>query len=313
MTSDTDRRSVYLAAFTMMAWGLAGTFVRLLVPHFSATGKTISMAILGGRLFLALFALIVALVIFAGRALRETILPALIRRETWTCAAFQFIYYLLAVIAFTLAPIGEIAICASTAPLWVLLLRRLRGQSVTSNEVIGATVALCGVAVIVLPNLMKHPVAGVTNAFPYRVVGDSLSLCSAIVTGIYALFQRRFTLRGIAVDPRALSLATFALGSPLALFLLPVPPSILFAPQTIGIFSGLAVLSTVLPTLAFAAASRHLPPVTTATLALLLPVFATTYAAIFLREMPSFWLIPGGGLVLFGLWNILRPKKGNAV
>jgi len=75
------------------------------------------------------------------------------------------------------------------------------------------------------------------------------------------------------------------------------------------LFAGFAAFATVLPNLAFAWASRRLPPVSTATVALLLPVFATTFAAIILHETPPWTLIPGGALVMLGLWLILRPPR----
>ncbi len=134
----------------------------------------------------------------------------------------------------------------------------------------------------------------------------TLTQKSAVVTAVYALFQRRYTFREQPIEPRALSLVAFGIGLPLVAFLRPVPPSVLLRPEIVWLFTGLALITTVLPTLAFAFASRRLPPVTTATVALLLPVFATSYAAVVLKEIPSWLLVPGGALVLCGLGLILR-------
>ncbi len=294
----------------MLTWAAAGSFVRLLAERLSAAAPFVSVAILGGRLAASFVFLAVLLLLFQSRQIRSEILPALRLPETWVAGGFQFVYYLLAVVAFTLAPISEIALCASTAPLWVLLIRRLRAQPVSATELLGAGVALAGVSVIVLPHLLKQSVGGTaaaaTDPFPHRLWGDLLSLASAVVTAVYALYQRRSTSRGRPIEPRALSLIAFALGLPLVVFLRPVPPAALRDPETVGLLAGLALASTVLPTLAFAFASRRLPPVTTATVALLLPVFATGYAALVLREIPSWLCLPGGVLVLCGLGLILR-------
>lgn len=306
MPETSERRALFLAVLTMLTWGAAGSFVRLLADRVQASAPFIPFAVLGGRLAASFVFLLLLLLVFQPQQLRREILPALRFRETWIAGGFQFVYYLFAVIAFTIAPISEIALCASTAPLWVLLIRRLRSQPVSSQEIIGAAVALAGVAVIVLPNLLKHPVAGMPDAFPHRLWGNLLSLGSALVTAVYALFQRRYTLRERSIEPRALSLVAFVIGLPLVIFLRPVPPSALLNPTTVWLFTGLALLTTVLPTLAFAFASRRLPPVTTATVALLLPVFATSYAAVVLKEIPSWLLFPGGVLVLCGLGLILR-------
>lgn len=306
MPATSERSALFLAVLTMATWGAAGSFVRLLLLRLPSEFPLVSLAVLGGRLAASFIFLAALLVVFQSRQIKSEIAPALRRSETWIAGGFQFVYYLLAVIAFTLAPISEIALCASTAPLWVLGIRRLRAQPVSSREVIGAAVALAGVGVIVLPNLLRPVVAGEPDAFPHRVWGNILSLASAVVTAVYALYQRRFMSRERPIEPRALSLVTFALGTPLVFFLRPVPPSVLWQPATVWLFTGLALLTTVLPTLAFAFASRRLPPVTTATIALLLPVFATSYAAVVLKEIPSWLLFPGGTLVLLGLHLILR-------
>ncbi|MBC7808029.1 MAG: DMT family transporter [Akkermansiaceae bacterium] len=306
MPETSERRALFLAVLTMLTWGAAGSFVRLLAERLAITTPFVSFAVLGGRLAASFVFLMVLLIVFQGRQLRGEILPALRLRETWIAGGFQFLYYLFAVVAFTIAPISEIALCASTAPLWVLLIRRLRAQPVSSSEIFGAAVALTGVALIVLPNVLKQPLGGAPDAFPHRIWGNLLSLASAVVTAVYALFQRRYTLRGRPIEPRALSLIAFGLGLPLVFFLRPASPAILVHPTTVWLFTGLALVTTVLPTLAFAFASRRLPPVTTATVALLLPVFATSYAAIVLKEIPSWLLFPGGILVLCGLGMILR-------
>ena len=305
----TDRRPLFLAALTMATWGAAGSFVRLLsVPLLPAAPFT-AFAVLGGRLALSFALLALFLLLFGREAWQQTIAPALRQRHTWIAGAFQFAYYALAVMAFAFAPISEIALCASTAPLWVLLINKMRGQVVTQMEAVGAFVALGGVAVIVAPHLFLPHDAAITDPFPHRIWGNALSLSSACVTALYALYQRRCTDADRGLEPRALSLVTFALGVPFVVFLRPVAPSVLFSPSVAALFGGLAAFTTVLPTLSFAWASRRLPPVTTATLALLLPVFAASYAALVLHEMPSWTLLPGGLLVLCGLLLILRPAK----
>ena len=309
MPPPDNRQALFFAVLTMATWGAAGSFVRLLTAPLASAAPFVSLSILGGRLALAFVLLAVLLLVVWRNDWRETVAPALKRPPTWAGAALQFVYYALAVAAFTWSPISEIALCASTAPLWVLLIRKLRGQIVTATETAGAFVALSGVAVIVLPRLLEPPETAAADPFPHRLWGDALSLLSALTTAIYALFQRREANRGAPLEPRALSLAAFAFGVPLLVFLRPVTPQMLLAPATVGLFLGLAAFTTVLPTLAFAWASRRLPPVMTATIALLLPVFATSYAAVVLRETPSWTLLPGGFLVICGLLLILRPAK----
>jgi drug/metabolite transporter (DMT)-like permease len=75
----------------------------------------------------------------------------------------------------------------------------------------------------------------------------------------------------------------------------------------------LGVVSTGVPTLAFAAAARRLPPVLTSAAQLLVPVVAAAAAAATLGERPSPWLLPGGALVAAGLLRMLgRPAAAAA-
>jgi drug/metabolite transporter (DMT)-like permease len=67
----------------------------------------------------------------------------------------------------------------------------------------------------------------------------------------------------------------------------------------------LGVVSTLVPTLAFATAARRLPPVLTSAAQLLVPVVSATTAAVALAEWPSPWLVPGGALVGLGLARLL--------
>jgi drug/metabolite transporter (DMT)-like permease len=306
MPETSERRALFLAVLTMLSWGAAGSFVRLIAAQLKPASPFVALAVLGGRLAGSLVLLLALLLIFQSGQFRRQILPALKLGETWIAGGFQFVYYLLAVIAFTLAPISEIALCASTAPLWVLLIRRVRGQPVSAQEIIGATVAFAGVALIVLPNLLKHPVAGAADAFPDRVWGNLLSLGSAIVTAVYALFQRRYTFRGQPIEPRALSLVAFGIGLPLIVFLRPVPPSVLLRSEIVWLFTGLALLSHCsadpgvrlrFPATAsgdhrdrrtFTSRVRH------------------ELCGVVLKEVPSWLLLPGGALVLCGLGLILR-------
>ena len=66
----------------------------------------------------------------------------------------------------------------------------------------------------------------------------------------------------------------------------------------------LAVLCTAIPSFAFA--SERLPSVVTATISLLIPLFAAAFAFVILGERISSTVIPGSVLVLAGIVLILR-------
>ena len=71
-------------------------------------------------------------------------------------------YYLLATAAFQLAPVAEVAVLLSTSPVFVLSIRRLRGEPVRRRQAAGALLALSGIAIVVAPGraILDGAIAG---------------------------------------------------------------------------------------------------------------------------------------------------------
>jgi drug/metabolite transporter, DME family len=106
---------------------------------------------------------------------------------------------------------------------------------------------------------------------------------------------------------------TFALGS-VALIaigcLIPTTVSLAtFSGANLLIFVGLAILCTAIPSFAFAFASERLPSVVTATISLLIPLFAGAFAFVILGEKVPSTAIPGSVLVVAGIVIILRQNS----
>jgi len=142
-----ERSAVLAAALTAVMWGLTGIFVRLL-PRVSP------FAITTGRL---MGALVVALPIFViSRAKRSDLKVALKKPVAYALASLLTGYYLLATTAFQLAPVAEVALLLSTPPPFVLALRRIRADVPTVREVLGAGLAVAGIALILVPSTDSH-------------------------------------------------------------------------------------------------------------------------------------------------------------
>ena len=277
-------------------WGLTGIFVRLLPPM---SPLALTAARLGG-------ALIVALPIFAtSHGKRSSLIEALKNPLGYVLASLLTGYYLLAIAAFQLALVTEVALLLSTTPLFVLALRGIGGDSPTALELLGSGVAVMGIGLILGPRL--------TIAQPFsnhRLLGDVFAICAAMLTALYIHIYRQRTRNGRALEPTSVTLMTFALGS-IALVAVGcvLPRTISVAP-----FSGanlptlicLAILCTAIPSFAFAFASERLPSVGTATMSLLIPLFSAAFAFVILGERISSGAIPGSVLVLAGIVLILR-------
>jgi drug/metabolite transporter (DMT)-like permease len=180
-------------------WGLTGIFMRLL-PGLS------SLAVTTGRLS---GSLVVALPIFAISGARRSSLGLAVKNPAaYVLASLLAGYYLLATAAFQLAPVAEVALLLSTPPLFVLALRRIRGDVPKVLEVLGAALAVMGIGFILAPRLALTE--GAVNA---RLIGDTLAVCAALLTASYAYLYRQMAKNNAAPEPSSVTFMTFVLGS----------------------------------------------------------------------------------------------------
>lgn len=300
-----DRRGLAAAGTTAVAWGMVGTLVRA-IPALSPR------ELVAGRLG---FALLASAPLALAPSVRREVAGALGAPAAWALAGLLTAYYLVAVVAFRLAPVAEVALLIATAPLCALGLRRLGGGRAAAHERVGAAVALAGVAVTLVPALragLRGAAGGATGA---HALGDALALASAALSALYALtFQaaRRRGAAGARAAPGSLGVAvlTFAAGSGvMALYALAsgvpfVRPGALDA-RAWALLALFGVACTFVPTVGFATASRRLSPVLASGALLLVPVVSAVAAAVALGEVPSAWLVPGGGLVGLGVGKLL--------
>ena len=297
-----NRNALLAAGVTSLMWGLTGIFVRLL-PSLPA------LTVTAGRLLIAL--LVVFPVVGLLRSSRRSFRPALRHPAAYMLALLLAGYYLLATAAFQMAPVAEVALLLSTPPLFVLALRRLRGDIPGRAEIAGAILAIAGISLVLVPGI---PFAG---AVPVRhLIGNALALSAAGLTALYAYRYRILVERSCAPDIIGVSLLTFVSGSAILVLMVGLAPGPAGLDTLNGtsmlVFLGLGVLSTAIPTIGFALASKRLPAVVTATISLFIPLFAGIFALLILGERLSPLFIPGGILVLGGIAMILRQGRDNA-
>ena len=175
-------------------------------------------------------------------------------------------------------------------------------------EVLGASLAVAGIALILAPRLI------LTERFVNaRLTGDVLAICAAVLTALYAYLYRYVAKTDVPPEPTSVTIMTFALGSAVLIGILCLVPTTVsleaFTGRNLLIFSGLAVLCTAIPSFAFAFASKRLPPVVTAISSVLIPLFAGTFAYVILGEKVHSTAIPGSLFVVVGTVMILRQKN----
>lgn len=289
-TTSIDRRGMTAAVIAASAWSATGIFVRQL-PELSP------VSIVAGRFTVAMIA---AAPLLRG-ATRRKVSAAFRSRLSWTLALQMMGTYLLAVIAFQLTSIAEATLLLGTSPLFALAYKLFRGHVTPPKEQAGALLTMAGVALIVAPGFTAGPAL-----WSGRLLGNLLALGAGGLVASYSLTYRMAQLRGAAPGARSLTLFTFIVGAlcMLAGTLLLEGPSSIVAwgrPSTLSMLAGLGILSTVVPTTAYAIASSRIPSVVATSIRMLTPLMATGLAAVLLRELPSWWSLPGGLLVISGL------------
>ena len=283
---------------TAITWGLTGIFIRWL-DGLSAT------AITSGRLFIALV-IVVPFLLFS-RASRASFRTDLFNPWAWILSSLLTMYYIAAVTAFQAAPVADVALLISSSPLFVLVYQIIFGISLRRLEVLGAIFGISGIALITL--LDTNSSSPVWNN---RIMGDVFALFAASATAAYAAVYRAAAHRDTAPKASNVAVMTFAIGGTLlGLWTMateaPLEPQ--FSVPMLLAFFALGLISTAVPSIAFGIASRRLPVLVTSTIRLSTPVFATLFAFVLLDETPSIWTLPGGVLVLSGMFMVISPHQ----
>ena len=221
--------------------------------------------------------------------------------NSWILSLIMVGYYFLVIYAYQLAPVAEIALINGCTPVFVLIYQKIVGDKVPGNEFAGTLSALCGLLLIVLPNIWANEDYSTNHS-----LGILIGLSSSISIAAYAVFYRRLELKGRAPDQSSLTLSVLIIGMILFWLVAWFQMASMEAPMPISryhllLLISLGIVSTAIPTMGYSISSRLLPPVITTSFRLVTPIAAALLAYIVLGEVPSKWVIPGGILIIFGL------------
>ena len=292
----SDKVLLLVADLTSISWGLTGIFVRLLPPISP-------MLVAAGRLFIALLVTLPIILLLQNRQYGLAIVCK--RPIAYALAALLVAYYLLATVAFQLAPVAEVALLLSTPPLFVLALRWLYGHKPAMLEVAGALLALAGMLIIMLPKIVQSGQLSLA-----QIIGDIAAIAAASTTALYAFAYKQLTEQGKAPEASGVALLTFTLGSFILalIFAVNATPAdfVLLDVRAVYLFIGLGVLSTAIPTFGFAVASKRLPAIITASISLFIPLFAGLFAYLLLTEQLNLNFLLGSLMVIVGVIMIIR-------
>ena len=297
MASSTRTSALISGCLAALGWGLTGTFIKLL-PDFT------TLEILALRLVVAF---LTTLPIFLTSPQLRTQFLKLIRTPIGLSLSILMVfYYLFAVRAFQLAPVSDVVLVVGLSPLIGLGVKAAMRQPIALREGVGAVTAFYGLILFVFPKLQ-----GTFGQSTY-LTGLLFALLAACVTLGYASLFKHYANRDTSLSPVSVAFATFTIGSifivPMAVFSAPDWMLHLRQAHAGSISLGLGIISTVMPTLCYSFAAKHLSPILTTTLNLLTPIVAAIVAVLLLKEQFPVMSAIGAIAIVGGILALSLPK-----
>ncbi|PIE47399.1 MAG: hypothetical protein CSA42_03970, partial [Gammaproteobacteria bacterium] len=226
---------IILSALCALLWASTGIFVKLL--------HELDVAMI----LFARFALASALVLIVSRFLtiKRDVLGDRMRLIT---ALLMVFYYVSATYAFYLAPVAVAALMVATAPLFTLIIRLIKKESIYRHEIIGFGMAFIGLVVFLGQSSL--PSADLFNT----LTGASLGLLAALLRALYSSVLWSYQQRGHPISTQQSNRDILLLGTLLLIpFAIRTPsvwlifdPLSAWWPNLLGLL-GLAWLATYIP------------------------------------------------------------------
>ena len=285
-------RGYILVLVAATLWSSVGVFYKLLITNYGLGPLAVATlrASVGGALLL-----IVLVLLGVDLRVPRRDWPGLLAYGTFGVALF-FVCYVNAV---NLTGVAVAAVLTYTSPAWVAAISwRWMGERLGRRAVGALLLALLGAALV----------AQVYNPALLRVnlLGVLAGLAAGLAYGLYSVFNKLLVRRN---QPWVVQAYGFLIG---AMILLVLTPLLELArgwatPASIALLVGMAVIPTVLASLAFAVGVHGIPVSVAAIIATFEPFVATFFGYVFFGERLELgqWV---GMVCILGAILLLRPR-----
>jgi drug/metabolite transporter (DMT)-like permease len=291
-------KPVHYAALALLGavWGASFLFIGVAVPEFGPLTLMFARVLIAGLIMLGVAAI---------TQRRSDWRAALRLRDNWR--KYLVVGLLNSALPFTLIayselrlPVSLAAILNSTTPLFTALIAAAWGnEALSGRKIAGVLLGVAGVAVLV---------GGAPLTLgPAVLLAVLASLLAALSYGAATVYAARH-LSGL---PATLASAVQLLAATVWLAV----PGTLAAPATlpsataIGALAALILLSTTFAYVLYFYLLRRVGPTRTASVTFLVPVFATLWAVLFLREPFGPGMLAGMAIILLSVGLVTR-KEG---
>jgi drug/metabolite transporter (DMT)-like permease len=257
------------------------------------------LLIAAGRLTIAALVLALVVLVRYRRSLR------VLTRKQVVLAVVSGLFLALHFVAFIASlaytSVANAVVLVATVPLWVALVSPwLLGERAGRSVVVGMCLALAGSVVIVVSDAIAAGDKQVAAFSSRALIGDGLALCGAWAAAAYLMLGRRLRANIPVLPYVFLVYGMAALILNVAVLVCGVNPLGYGAEPYLWI-GLLALVPQLLGHSAFNWALGHLPASVVSVALLGEPVGAATLAFLLFGELPHPLILPGAGLVVFGL------------
>lgn len=226
------------------------------------------------------------------------------------------VHFAVWVTSLRLTSVASSTVLVTTQPVWVAVGSYLVYREKLPGKKIAALVlALTGVSLISVGDVGEGALTGTS----LRWTGDLLAVLGAIFMACYLMLGRE-AQQNLGTGPYTFLAYGVAAATLLAMVMVHGDPLFPYPLADWLAFLGLALVCTLGGHSLLNWSLRSLSAVTVSSAILGEPVAATGWALLFLGEVPTWWQVAGGALVLIGLvwfntadhraWSFLACKKG---
>jgi drug/metabolite transporter (DMT)-like permease len=192
--------------------------------------------------------------------------------------------------------ISNSTILVATQPIFVLMMETLiLREKIPKRSLIGMMVAIIGMGII------SH---GDLNLEKKYIIGDILALIGAICAGIYLFIGRQLRVK---LDNLCYIFPVYSISAITLLIISLFYGENLtnFSTKSWMLFLALAIIPTVLGHSLYNWLLKYVPAHKVATTILGEPIGASILAIIFFDQIPGWWTVIAGGLILVGIFIVL--------
>jgi drug/metabolite transporter (DMT)-like permease len=268
-------------------WGSSFIFMRVLAPVLGPIATADFRVLIGGAALL-IYYLVVGFNAEWKTYWKQYLVIGVLTAIPFSLFAFAALHI----------PAGYSAVLNSTAPLFGAVFSAIwLNETLTIKKIMGVILGATGVALVA-------QIGGASNIDEHFTISIVACLVAAICYSINGIYIKKYAskTKSLAVAGASQIFAGLAL-----LPILPFAPIRgEISPLIVGNMLALAIICSAIAFVLYFRLIAEVGPTKALTVTFLIPVFGMIWGAIFLNEQISMTMLGGAGMIVLGIWFVVR-------